>query len=46
MYYTGKRIVRSGYQKAIVATAHKIIQYAYYILKDKEPYRESINAVA
>ena len=41
-----KRIVRSGYQKAIVATAHKIIQYAYYILKDQEPYRESINTVA
>jgi len=41
-----KRIVRSGYQKAIVATAHKIIQYAYYILRDQEPYRESIDAAA
>lgn len=41
-----RRIVRSGYQKAIVATAHKIIQYAYYILRDQKPYRESIDALA
>ena len=41
-----KRIVRAGYQKAIVATAHKIIQYAYYILKDQTPYRDEINASA
>jgi transposase len=41
-----RRIVRSGYQKAIVATAHKIVQYAYYILRNQEPYRESIDAVA
>ena len=41
-----RRIVRSGYQKAIVATAHKIIRYAYYILRDQKPYRESIDALA
>ena len=41
-----RRIVRSGYQKAIVATAHKIIQYAYYILRDQKPYRESIDVLA
>lgn len=41
-----RRIVRSGYQKAIVATAHKIIQYAYFILRDQTPYRESRKAVA
>lgn len=41
-----RRIVRAGYQKAIVATAHKIIKYAYYILRDQTPYRESINALA
>lgn len=44
--YFRKRIVRSGYQKAIVATAHKIIQYAFYILRDQVPYRESIDALA
>lgn len=41
-----RRIIRAGYQKAIVATAHKIIQYAYFILRDQVPYRESINASA
>jgi len=35
-----KRIVRSGYQKAIVATAHKILQYAHYVLKNQTPYQE------
>lgn len=35
-----KRIVRAGYQKAIVATAHKILQYAYYVLKNQMPYSE------
>ena len=35
-----KRIVRAGYQKAIVATAHKILQVAYYVLKNQTPYRE------
>ena len=41
-----RRIVRAGYQKAIVATAHKIIKYAFYILRDRTPYRESIDALA
>jgi transposase len=35
-----KRIVRAGYQKAIAATAHKILRYAYYVLKNQTPYRE------
>jgi transposase len=41
-----RRIVRAGYQKAIVATAHKIIQYAYFILRDQMPYRDSPKALA
>lgn len=41
-----RRIVRAGYQKAIVATAHKIIQYTYFILRDQIPYRESQKAAA
>ncbi len=41
-----RRIVRSGYQKAIVATAHKIVQYAFCILRDQRPYRDSIDALA
>jgi transposase len=35
-----KRIVRAGYQKAIVATAHKILRYVYFVLKNKTPYQE------
>ena len=41
-----KRIVKSGYQRAIVATAHKILQYAYYIMKNQTPYRETSPASA
>jgi transposase len=39
-----KRIVRAGYQKAIVATAHKILQYVYYVLKNQTPYLEQYPA--
>jgi transposase len=41
-----RRIVRSGYQNAIVATAHRIIKYAYFILRDRTPYQDSKYAVA
>ena len=41
-----KRIVRAGYQKAIVATAHKILQYVYYVLKNQTPYQEQYSASA
>jgi transposase len=41
-----KRIVRAGYQKAIVATAHKILQIVYYVLKNQTPYREEYSANA
>jgi len=41
-----KRIVRAGYQKAIVATAHKILQYVYYVLKNQNPYQEEYPASA
>ncbi len=39
-----KRIVRAGYQKAVVATAHKILQYVYYVLKNQSPYLEEYPA--
>ena len=41
-----KKIVRAGYQKAIVATAHKILQYVYYVLKNQTPYLEKYPAGA
>jgi hypothetical protein len=31
---------RSGWSKAIVATAHKILVIAYGILKNKQPYQD------
>jgi transposase len=36
-----RRIVKGGYQKAIVATAHKILQYAFYVWKNQTPYKET-----
>lgn len=39
-------IVRAGYRKAVVATARKILQCAYYMLKNNEPYREESSAPA
>lgn len=41
-----KRIVRAGYQKAIVATAHKILQIVFYVLKNQTPYQEEYPARA
>lgn len=41
-----KRIVRAGYQKAIVATAHKILEYVYYVLKNQTQYRKEYPARA
>ena len=41
-----KRIVRSGYQKAIVATAHKMLQIVFYVLKKQTPYIEEYPACA
>lgn len=44
--YFRKRIVRSGYAKAVTATAHKILQIAYYVLKNQQPYQEQYAARA
>ena len=41
-----KRIVRSGYKKAIVATAHKILQIVFYVWKNQTPYQEVYPACA
>lgn len=41
-----KRIVRSGYKKAIVATAHKLVQFAFYILRSQTPYQEVYSIAA
>jgi transposase len=41
-----RRIVKSGYGKAIVATAHKILQYVYFVLRNQTPYLETYPIVA
>ncbi len=38
-----RRIVRSGYAKAVTATAHKILQIVYYVWKNQTPYLEEYN---
>lgn len=38
-----KRIIRSGYAKAVTATAHKILQIVYYVWKNQTPYLEEYN---
>lgn len=35
-----KRIVRAGYPKAIVATARKMLQIVFYVLKNQSPYQK------
>jgi transposase len=40
--YFRRRIVRGGYRKAIVATAHKLLQIVFYVLKNQTPYQEQI----
>lgn len=41
-----KRIVRSGYRKAIVATARKMLQIVYYVWKNQTPYQEQLQIQA
>lgn len=41
-----RRIVKAGYRKAIVATAHKILQIVFYVLKNQTPYSEEYPACA
>jgi transposase len=36
-----RRVVKSGYQKAIVATAHKMLQYAFFVMRNQTPYKET-----
>jgi len=40
-----KRIVRGGYRKAIVATARKMLQIVYCVLKNQTPYQEEFQQI-
>jgi transposase len=42
--YFRRIIVRAGYRKAIVATAHKLLQVAFYVWKNQTPYSEEYPA--
>jgi transposase len=44
--YFRKRIAKAGYKKAIVATAHRLLQFAFYVLRDQRPYQEQLQKAA
>lgn len=44
--YFRKKIVKLGYRKATVATAHRLLQFVYYILRDQRPYVEQFESAA
>lgn len=44
--YFRKRITKAGYKKAIVATAHRLLQFAFYVLRDQRPYQEQLQPAA
>lgn len=41
-----KRIVKGGYKKAVVATARRILQFSFYVLRDQRPYVEELETSA
>jgi hypothetical protein len=44
--FSRKRITKAGYKKAIVATAHRLLQFAFYVLRDQRPYQEQLQPAA
>lgn len=44
--YFRKRITKAGYKKAVVATAHRLLQFAFYVLRDQRPYQEQLAIAA
>lgn len=44
--YFRKRITKAGYKKAVVATAHRLLQFAFYVLRDQRPYQEQLEIAA
>ena len=44
--YFRKRITKAGYKKAVVATAHRLLQFAFYVLRDQRPYQEQLQKAA
>jgi len=44
--YFRKKIVKLGYRKATVATAHRLLQFVFYLLRDQRPYVEQFESAA
>lgn len=44
--YFRKKIVKLGYRKATVATAHRLLQFVFYVLRDQRPYVEQFESAA
>ena len=44
--YFRKRLVRGGYKKVIVATAHRLLTFAFFVLREQRPYQEQLKATA
>jgi len=44
--YFRKKIVKVGYRKATVATAHRLLQFVFYLLRDQKPYVEQFESAA
>ena len=44
--YFRKKIVKLGYRKATVATAHRPLRFVFYLLRDQKPYLEQIGPAA
>ena len=41
-----KQITKAGYRKAVVSTAHRILTFAFYVLRDQRPYQEQLSKAA
>ena len=44
--YFRKKIVKVGYRKAMVATARRLLQFVFYVLRDQRPYVEQFDYTA
>ena len=44
--YFRSKITKAGYKKAVIATAHRLLTFAYYVLRDQRPYSEQLQSTA
>ena len=42
--YFRRQVVKKGYKMAVVATARRLLTFAYYVLRDGRPYQETVSA--